>query len=707
MPEDFFLPPTVPFSKTFTSKKLLEALKLTRYSSSTKSSPLAMYVASKGSTSWEASIKARPTFASDDITPAGWKHVETYKEGAPPIEDAKKKSGGLFSFFGRKTTVDSTTNGSVSPPSTSGISSTKINASPRPSTNSSRSSTAQSQAVGRSTPVSSVVVSPVNPVNPIDVKPGSDPPVKGPSVDETQSESATPSAVSRFIGRLSGRSTTSPSRESLSLSADDLEFLAVVPTKNNGEISQIADLNSFSTRSKAPVLAALPPPLPPPPHKPSPLPQPPLLPAQSTQSAANNDILSFFETFDDVKSITPGLLKPATGLTALSSIPALTPPPPRISTSVISGAKTQLSSSASESEQTWATFEYPSLPTAAASATMNSSKTSPTPSPSTSKPSTPFSLLPPPSLSQSRPVIYGTPNAGSSSLIPPLTPPRTTPHPVFDFPFVPQPAASFPQSIDANEEDEFSDFLSSPAVNDTPSNSFFIDDFTKHSAQTVSSAQPKTNALSKEDFGRSFDPLPPPTPAKPSVTPRPTRSGSLASSRSIPSSQSGTGHVRRVSRKADHARTLSLLESAAAKDRWLAPPSPIPEALAPPPNSSTAKSSSDGFLGVSSELRMQNQQAHAIASLGASYSSPAVAFGGSSGQGANFRQTYHLPPPPSFKSSMLQPSTAKPVTPSPPPPPRPLPASQPALVNRNGASSGNKPSMGGLSAQDLSFFEGL
>jgi hypothetical protein len=44
---------------------------------------------------------------------------------------------------------------------------------------------------------------------------------------------------------------------------------------------------------------------------------------------------------------------------------------------------------------------------------------------------------------------------------------------------------------------------------------------------------------------------------------------------------------------------------------------------------------------------------------------------------------------------------------TPPPRPRPLPASQPALVNKNGASSGNKASMGGLSAQDLSFFEGL
>lgn len=661
VPEDLVLPALVPFPNTFMSKKLSEALKLTRHSPSTRSSPFAMYMTSKGLTSWEASIKARPIVALDDITPAGWKVVETHKGDASIINDPKKKSGGLFSFFGRKVpATDSTRSDTSSPVNMSGIF-------PRPSTENSRSSITQSVGDGQSTLISPVVSldTPVN--SKVDFKPKSDPLLKDPSIDGTQTESTTPSAISRFIGRISGRTTTSASKD---LSADDLEFLADVPTITNGEATKGLELNGLSKINKTlSVPKALPAPLPPPPHKPSPPPRQPLLPAQLTQPAANNDIFDIF----DQKSVTPVLSKPTIGFTAPSLPPALTPPP-RISTPLASVVNSLSSSKSSERDQTWTSFEHPSAPmkkpTSATSqairrtsATMNSSNISPTPPKPT--PSSPFPLPPPPSISQTLPV--------------------------FDLFSAPQSAAPLPPPIDTNEEEEFSDFLSSPAVNDTHTSSIFMDDFSKTSAQTVSLTNVKTITLPKEDFHCISDPLPPPTPEKLPMTPRSTRSESLASFRPIPSSQSGKGHVRKVSRKADHARTLSLLETAAARDRWLAPPSPIPEALAPPPNSST---SGVGLLG-SGEIQMQNQQAHATASLGASHSSPAVA---SSSEGAKFRQLHHLPPPPLFKSPMLQPSTVTHVA------SRPL---QPALGNKNGASSENKASIGGLSAQDLSFFEGL
>lgn len=90
VPDNLTLPPQVQTSKTFTSKQISEALRLTRHLPLTRKSPMALYMASKGSTSWEASVKAQPQLAQEDFTPPGWKLVE--KVEPSPADDGKKIS---------------------------------------------------------------------------------------------------------------------------------------------------------------------------------------------------------------------------------------------------------------------------------------------------------------------------------------------------------------------------------------------------------------------------------------------------------------------------------------------------------------------------------------------------------------------------------------------------------------------------------------
>jgi hypothetical protein len=98
---------------------------------------MAMYLASKGSNSWEAAIKARPIVTSDDVAPVGWKILDPSSQGESPLDDGKKKAGGIFSFFGRKThnlSVDGSSKQSASPMANSGASSPKTSTPPAGST---------------------------------------------------------------------------------------------------------------------------------------------------------------------------------------------------------------------------------------------------------------------------------------------------------------------------------------------------------------------------------------------------------------------------------------------------------------------------------------------------------------------------------------------------------------------------------------------
>ena len=732
IPDDLVLPMNTAFSKTFTSKQLSEALKLSRHAPLTRMSPMAMYMSSKGSTSWEASIKSRPTVAQDDVTPTGWKIVENVKEDSSAVDDSKKKSGGLFSFFGRKGTtssIDLNAKRPASPASTSRAPSIRT-ASPRPSVDGSRSSTVQTPVVGRTAPSSPMATSfgsaSIN--EKVDAKALPVSPSATETTDNIVRESTPPpSAVSRFLGRFSGRTGRSTSRDSIALSADDLEFLSDVPTAHDDDLHTGLALDPLSMMIRSPPLpTTLPAPLPPPPKPP----QVSRAPSQITQpkaaQAMNDDFMSFFDAPNPTSTASVSQLPSATTLNPAPvnpnankpSQPTLMPGfsfPPTRSTNITDLTQSSRAPS-SDDDDSWAAFDYPATPKAMKAtpsapqarrpvvAIMNSSKISATPSPSNSKPSTPFSLPPPPSFSQSRPASNGPPLSSTnttSSLPPPPAPATRSQAPSLlqpiSRPQQPAPAPA-PMQIHADDDDDFADFLSSPPAK--PTKPLTFGGFGPAPIKTTN-IMPQNVSMSEDDFGAFedfMDPQPPPTPAKPQSLSFTSQSNGPSTTKSIPPTQPQANHSRKPSKKADHSRTISLMETAAARGRWLAPPSPLPDALPAPPHSMS--NGPTDFFGST----MQSQQAAAVASFGSSSSSPAIL---NNGPSAKMASSWNLPPPPSVNSSSLKPTLL-----APPPAVRPTPPtalSQPFLSptpmsNGPASTSGNT---GGLSAQDLSFFEGL
>ncbi|KAF8967692.1 hypothetical protein BDZ97DRAFT_1802823 [Flammula alnicola] len=733
VPEDLVLPVNVPFSKTFTSKQLSEALRLTRHSHLTRTSPMALYMASKGSISWEASIKAKPNIIPDDFTPAGWKIVEATKEDvSSPDEGKKKPSGGLLSFFGRKATNPpsdaSSIRRSASPVSISGASSVKTGASPRASVDSGRPSTAQSQAAAKSTPASPSVVSfgsivnQKNDSNAVSVSSTTSTNIPADGIVREPTPPP-PSAMSRFLGRFSTRSRTA-SRDSMALSSDDLEFLEDVPTARSPDVDNSASLDALSMMIKSPPLPTrLPEPLAPPPRAPPQPSRPPQPPAG--QQPQNDDFMSFFDTLDNEPKV-PAPNVPLHSVLTAMPIPRVKPNLVHHSTPFI-GTPDQTSDQTSRrikgsEDQSWPSFDYPSMPTnrSAPSQTKrpfvaimaSSTKTSSTTPPLLPKPTSAFSLPPPPSTSQRAPSNSDLLSGSSNSIAPLRSSPSSRSHTPLRSQLPPPPPPPI-QPVNIDDDDDFSDFLSSPAQAAHPAHLSFNDfaPAVTHSALPPSSTRrPTTSNDLHDSFDDFLNPLPPQPPAKP--TPFASNSSSPRSfspklSKSPPVSQEQTtGLTRKISRKADHSRTLSLLETAAARGRWLAPPSPLPEAL-PPPDSRNGKSSNADFFGGGS---MQAQQAQAAASLTGSFSSPALA---SNGFNEKPLPTWNFPPP--MNATPLQPaprtqgsqSTFSGYSAAKPPPPLQPPLQPPPTQNGHGSASSAGAKTGGLSAQDLSFFEGL
>jgi hypothetical protein len=686
----------IPFEKTFTIKQLSEALRLTRHSLLTRSSPMALYMSSKGSTSWEASIKAKPNFTQDDITPAGWKILEPIKEDISTVDEGKKKgSGGLLSFFGRRTSntpseqvIDSR---SASPVTIPAVATIKTEASPRGSVD---SIPVQSPAAEKSMPVP-----PVSSFSGPSVQPLTDSNSNIGIISENGNEVSTPapSAVSRFLGRFSSRSKSSSSRDSIPLSADDLEFLSDVPTIHSDH-EQSPGLDALSMMIKSPPLpTALPPPLAPPPKAPShtfshtPLAQ---------DRRPSNDF-SFFDPDQGTANIT--LAKSPLSLPAIAPIPPVKPPSSTLTSNMNSSPthsvnltpisdRTQPSQ---DNEQSWPSFDYPSLsmnkpipsPTKRSFVPiMSSSRTPSGTPPPLSKPGLTFALPPPPSSNHRS--SLSSPAVGSN-IAPPLPPPPSSRS------HTPFRAQVQPPSTIIDEDDEFSDFLSSPSQITHPAPSSFANFGPSPSLAPIPSHPPPTNSNDLlNDFMNS--PLPPKPPAK-TAPPVTQFSASPIRPPSNPPPEITYGVKQsKVPRKADHSRTLSLLETAAARGRWLAPPSPLPEAL-PPPDASSGKSLNvDLFSGNST---MQAQQAQAVATLAGHSSSSTVS---SNGHG-NY-QDWSFPPLLNT-TSVAQPTSNKPPPPQPSFTSRQLPT-VPLFPTTNGSASSSAKT-GGLSAQDLSFFEGL
>ncbi|KAF9563948.1 hypothetical protein CPC08DRAFT_816295 [Agrocybe pediades] len=688
---DLTLPANIPFPKTFTAKKTSEALKHTRHLPLTQTSPLAFYMSSKGLSSWEASLKASPALTSEDVTPSGWKIVETKKEDVPD-ENKKKSAGGLFSFFGRKSTstpADSALKRSSSPvPS---LSSLKIGASPRASLDAQGTTTPSPVVSQASTPLSQVTS-----VGSSDTKSSlsnnttvtSPSPLSPPITDP---DPVAPTVVSRFLGRFS-RSRNSSSHESLALSADDLEFLSDVPTFDNG-IQTDVGLDALSKMIQAPAaVAPLPPPL-------RPSPTQPIASSSKSVLKADDDFMSFF----DSSVATP----------ASSQVQTITPTqytgrPSATRSSSIASNDTKLqgrpSSDPSEIEETWPSFDYPdsirtkTMAPKRAFVPIMTSSSSTTPSatpPPLPAPTSHFSkpLLPPPPASN-KPVASNVATFGSNgnSGIHALKPPPVSQLQAAQRQNVPsQPSSSQTNSFD--EDDEFSDFLSSPPAQVAASNQMPFSDF-----GSGASHGPKAMDDLFDDFDDFASAPPPQPPAKVSNL-------SIVPQTRATVSKGPPAAPVKSARTADHSRTLSLMENVASRGgKWLAPPSPLPEALMPPPDSSNSMRQNSSIGVFSGGSSMQAQQARAAASL---LNSTSSGFSAPSGFQAS---NGYLPPPPSMTPLSVGPANIMRAT----PPPVAAPASvghqrSSTLTPVTSTTSASQPTnkTGGLSAQDLSFFEGL
>lgn len=661
MPDDMAPPLVAQFAKTFVSKRLTEALKLTKHAPQTHLSPMIMYMSSKGSSSWEASIKSQPVITHDDFAPAGWRIAEVAKEGTV-VDDGKKKAGnGLLSFFGRRTTSSQsdTVLRSTSPViNSSVISSLKSESSPRTSTDNTRSTA--TICSGRTTPALPIVISLSSSISAQQNE--SNLTASSIASDSIVRESTPPSsAVSRFLGRFSSRA--SKPRDSLALSQDDLEFLSDVPTLDESEFNHDSGLDALSMMIKSPLPTMLPPPLPPPSRPPQPI-RTLSQAAKSEKDLLNDDPFLIFSSSDSASEGTHLPMKPLIAASTSVGSP--------LSNSSLSSTPLSLAHNRS-SESTITSQEWPSFgglpastPTKRVVAVMTPPSSSSTPPPILK----PKPAFPMPSQGSSQIQWLGrdSPASKSMGMISPLPPPpgsrsHTPSHTIVQV------------ATTLDDDDDFSDFLSSPAQSAPPVPPSFAHKTLGvnlgNSSSSVAQTSTTTNSIFDgfDDFLKPFssDPQPPPPPAKQKLQPFVPESNFPPPS--ILSTQSPQ-HSRTVL-KTDHSRTLSLLENAAARGQWFGPASPLPEAL-PPPDSSNVKLSSNGLFEHGST--MQAQQAQAAAALSVSFQAPLKVDEKDRSQNSS----RYLTP-----AHLLQ-----------------LPVS-------SHPSTGAEVKSGGLSAQDLSFFEGL
>ncbi|KAK0467243.1 uncharacterized protein EV420DRAFT_1700369 [Desarmillaria tabescens] len=617
VPDNLTIPPHADFSKTFISKKMAESLKFTRHAPMVRLSPLARYVASKGSTAWEASVKARPELSQDDLVPAGWRVIPKEKDVAPPVIDTKQKSaGGLLSFFGRRSMTPPVTDKPVSPVAKKSISSS-----------------------------SPVVSSPLSPTTSAGHSSSLPPP------PDREPTPPPPSAVSRFLTRFSRTksSTTSP-RNSIALSSDDLEFLSdIVPSAAAVDDVDAPSLSDMIESSPLP--EKLPPPLAPPPKN-----------HLANGVPKSNTILQ-----DD----SPSLL----GISSL--FPSQPPPAPLQTSSLMDTVMT-----------------LPSVPeTVKSLQSVPSRNVTPVtkPMPSSTLRSNPGPFQPskriPTAIMSSNPTKQSAVSPFSFSLPPPPTSRQQTPVPS---PPPPAPAVLIHNPVPRNvaaplslfDDEEFSDFHATPTQGDGAASSAYTDaSFSSFSSEQSLFSSTSSSSPHNADGFDEFDdfvqptlrtPSPPAVPAKTSARPPKI---TLASNLPIGSPTRSPAQLppqKRKVNRSEHQRTLSLMESAAAHGKWPSPPSPIPPPLEPPPGGVKKQVQLDIFGGDESiSSPMQQAQMNAIGALTVSQSSPAI-----------------LAPTPASAPLLRPPQNH---------------IHKPSQTSNKAVST----KIGGLSAQDLSFFEGL
>ncbi|KAF8449108.1 hypothetical protein L210DRAFT_3523906 [Boletus edulis BED1] len=702
LPTDMTLPPTVQFSATATAKAMNEAIKLTRHLPVAASSPLSRLLASKGSLEWEKSIKAKQDVVSDTLH-VGWRVLEK-EDRLNTTEESKprKAAGGLLSFWNRKASA--------------------IQAAP-----------VETPSEQSSSPIRSSLecINPVPyPSQPASPSRASSPSVSPPTDSPTTVVATAPaaSAVSRFLIRFSR--TRGPQHTSLALSSDDLEFLSdVVPSASDPPDEDINDgpLSAHTgARNSSPLPPKLPPPISPPPKQPL---------SSSRPSSALG-----FRALNGVSGVgsAPTAFQTQSANHTLN-VPVLAPPlSPRPAAS-------------------FSHTKSPPLSLKDAATPIAASCLSSTPSiqqRSQPQPNSTSSILPPP---QKTPPLLS---------IPPLLPP-----PPVSPPQTPRPSAfpsmtpGHSSTVDSYESDEeFSAFESFPPPASLPSSEPYPSQEppsppprrtyerthypSSSSASSILSPASQTSLDQLCTAGSSisasldgFDdfvspppvvraekhiPSPPPLPVKSQFQhPQPLRLDTFSrvyhahtpsqkfASPTIHTSLLNSAFSLPSVSNAEHRRTQSLVDHAAACGGLVWPNSPNSDepkvvAIPPPPSSSMSPKQLLGvdnfdLLGdgdtLGGGLETLPAPLNVVGGVGmGSMVSPSATDALRTplgvGQGLGLRNQLQSPPMPSTSASMFSfSSLGTPV---------PLAATNPGSIQPT------KPKqMGGLSAQDLSFFEGL
>lgn len=607
--------PPIQFSKCAVAKAMANSIKLTRNLSVARNSPMAHLFMAKSLTAWELSVKNRVDVPKDDM-PVGWRIEPDVKTEEKPAL-VEKKSSGLLSFFSRRT---------------SGVPSS-VDTDPRRSSSVSReaSSTGSVKVVGTDSSrasVESAVKSPVTSISSptaTEEKPkiSSDQPAtpqrgstdlpsdlqsQSQSQDITTSSQPAPSVVSRFFNRFSRtrsdiRSSSSSPRNSIALSTNDLEFLSdIVPSHVDGadEDDQLAALSALvssppiSMKTQAPLPPPLaPPPLPPPPRTTISRPQSrsslswPLGSPVQLQGAGPSRLLADLNDVEATSSIN-------------SQVPVLPGPlPAPLAPAPIIGLRSFLQNNAlSEPRRNSPLTETVSMVPKLAS---------PPPAPTEidgisvlAEKSITSSIPRAIPVSMATPISTALKGGQSSSLLNSPDPPEPiekSPNRVF-----PQP----PTNDLFGDDDDFSDFqspvtassISQPFTRSRQDRVSVLADLSLEASSDKSflPGQPNSEDDLFGDFGDFVAPSAPlsqpathtPSVAKPEL-PTLSRSNSKAKPPPLPKkhvpSEIKTSHIRKPS-SAEREAAVHLVERAAAhKGRWPAPLTPLPSPLPAPPSS--------------------------------------------------------------------------------------------------------------------------
>ncbi|KAI0295958.1 hypothetical protein BC826DRAFT_1174887 [Russula brevipes] len=89
------LPQLLTSGRSFTAKAMADAVKLSRNSAVACTSPMSTFLAAKGSTAWETSVKSRIETSVDEV-PSGWRILEKDPKKDEKVDERLKKPAGLL-----------------------------------------------------------------------------------------------------------------------------------------------------------------------------------------------------------------------------------------------------------------------------------------------------------------------------------------------------------------------------------------------------------------------------------------------------------------------------------------------------------------------------------------------------------------------------------------------------------------------------------